>query len=102
MSNYSRIERDHLPKEMAARGGAVLLAGGEKGKRFALQHAKVMIHQPHGGVGGQVSDIEIQANEILRTRSGLNETIAMHTGKTVEEIAKACDRDYYMIPERAK
>ena len=55
---------------LAASGGAVLLAGGEKGKRFALQHAKVMIHQPHGGVGGQVSDIEIQANEILRTRDG--------------------------------
>ena len=55
---------------LAASGGAVLLAGGEKGKRFALQHAKIMIHQPHGGVGGQVSDIEIQANEILRTRVG--------------------------------
>jgi ATP-dependent Clp protease protease subunit len=87
---------------MAASGGAVLLAGGEKGKRFALQHAKIMIHQPHGGVGGQVSDIEIQANEILRTRTALNEILAQHTGKTVEEIAKACDRDYYMTPEEAK
>jgi ATP-dependent Clp protease protease subunit len=87
---------------LAASGGAVLLAGGEKGKRFALQHAKIMIHQPHGGVGGQVSDIEIQANEILRTRAALNEILANHTGKTVEEIAKACDRDYYMIPEEAK
>src|ERR671925_2217136 len=81
---------------LAASGGAVLLAGGTKGKRFALQHAKIMIHQPHGGVGGQVSDIEIQANEILRTRAALNEIMAQHTGKTMEEIAKACDRDYYM------
>jgi ATP-dependent Clp protease, protease subunit len=87
---------------LAASGGAVLLAGGEKGKRFALQHSKVMIHQPHGGVGGQVSDIEIQANEILRTRVALNEILASHSGKTVDEIAKACDRDYYMTSEEAK
>jgi ATP-dependent Clp protease protease subunit len=87
---------------LAASGGAVLLAGGEKSKRFALAHSKVMIHQPHGGVGGQVSDIEIQANEILRTRMALNEILASHTGKTVEEIAKACDRDYYMTSEEAK
>jgi ATP-dependent Clp protease protease subunit len=87
---------------LAASGGAVLLAGGAKGKRFALKHAKVMIHQPHGGVGGQVSDIEIQANEILRTRVALNEILASHSGKTAEEIAKACDRDYYMTSEEAK
>jgi ATP-dependent Clp protease protease subunit len=87
---------------LAASGGAVLLAGGEKGKRFALTHAKVMIHQPHGGVGGQVSDIEIQANEILRTRAAMNEIFAQHTGKTIEEIAKATDRDYYMTAEEAK
>ena len=87
---------------LAASGGAVLLAGGAKSKRFALKHAKVMIHQPHGGVGGQVSDIEIQANEILRTRAALNEILASHSGKTVEEIAKACDRDYYMTSEEAK
>jgi ATP-dependent Clp protease protease subunit len=87
---------------LAASGGAVLLAGGEKGKRFALQHSKIMIHQPHGGVGGQVSDIEIQANEILRTRVALNEILASHSGKTVEEIAKASDRDFYMTAEEAK
>ena len=87
---------------LAASGGAVLLAGGEKGKRFALQHAKVMIHQPHGGVGGQVSDIEIQANEIVRTRSVLNEILASHTNKSADDIAKACDRDYYMSSEEAK
>jgi ATP-dependent Clp protease protease subunit len=87
---------------LAASGGAVLLAGGEKGKRFALQHSKIMIHQPHGGVGGQVSDIEIQASEILRTRSALNEILAHHSGKTIDEIAKACDRDYYMTAEEGK
>jgi ATP-dependent Clp protease protease subunit len=87
---------------LAASGGAVLLAGGEKGKRFALTHAKVMIHQPHGGVGGQVSDIEIQANEIIRTRTALNQILAEHSGKTIEDIAKATDRDYYMTAEEAK
>lgn len=87
---------------LAASGGAVLLAGGAAGKRFALKHAKIMIHQPHGGVGGQVSDIEIQANEIIRTRQALNEIMASHTGKTVEEIHKASDRDYYMTAAEAK
>jgi ATP-dependent Clp protease protease subunit len=87
---------------LAASGGAVLLAGGEKGKRFALKHAKVMIHQPHGGVGGQVSDIEIQANEIVRTRAALNEIFAQHTGKSIDDIAKATDRDYYLTAEEAK
>jgi ATP-dependent Clp protease, protease subunit len=87
---------------LAASGGAVLLAGGAAGKRFALKHAKIMIHQPHGGVGGQVSDIEIQANEIIRTRQALNEIMATHTGKTVEEIHKASDRDYYMTAAEAK
>jgi ATP-dependent Clp protease protease subunit len=87
---------------LAASGGAVLLAGGEKTKRFALRHAKIMIHQPHGGVGGQVSDIEIQANEILKTRADLNAILAEHTGKSIDEIAKACDRDYYMTAEEAK
>jgi ATP-dependent Clp protease protease subunit len=61
-----------------------------------------MLHQPYGGVGGQVSDIEIQANEILRTRMALNEILASHSGKSVDEIAKACDRDYYMTAEEAK
>jgi ATP-dependent Clp protease protease subunit len=87
---------------LAASGGAVLLAGGAKGKRFALQNSKVMIHQPHGGVGGQVSDIEIQAAEIVKTRQVLNEILAKHTGKSVEEIGKACDRDYYMSATEAK
>ncbi|QDU91269.1 ATP-dependent Clp protease proteolytic subunit [Pirellulimonas nuda] len=87
---------------LAASGGAVLLAGGEKGKRFALPHSKVMIHQPHGGVGGQISDIEIQANEIIKTRETLNQILAGHTGKTVEDILKACDRDYYLTASESK
>jgi ATP-dependent Clp protease protease subunit len=66
----------------------VLLAGGTKGKRFALPHAKVMIHQPYGQVGGQVSDIEIQAKEILKTREVLNQILAQHTGQPIERIAK--------------
>jgi ATP-dependent Clp protease protease subunit len=87
---------------LAASGGAVLLAGGAKDKRYALRHSKVMIHQPHGGVGGQISDIEIQAEEIVRTRSVLNEIMAEHTGKSAEEIGQACDRDHYMTASEAK
>ncbi len=86
----------------AASGAAVLLAGGAKGKRYALPNSRVMIHQPFGGVSGQVSDIEIQATEILRNRSRLNEILAHHTGKTVEEIAKDMDRDFFMTAEQAK
>ena len=87
---------------LAASGGAVLLAGGTPEKRFILPHAKVMIHQPYGGVGGQVSDIEIQANEILKTRDLLNEVLAEHTGKPVEKIAEDTDRDFYMSAVEAK
>lgn len=87
---------------LAASGGAVLLAGGTKGKRYALPHAKVMIHQPYGQVGGQVSDIEIQANEILKTRDELNHILAHHTGQPVERIAKDTDRDYYMSAQESK
>src|SRR6188508_2952482 len=86
----------------AASGAAVLLAGGTKGKRFALPHARVMLHQPYGGVGGQVSDIEIQAQEILRNRQMLNEILANHTGKGVDVIAKDTDRDFFLGPEEAK
>ena len=87
---------------LAASGGAVLLAGGTKGKRFALPHAKVMIHQPYGGVGGQISDIEIQADEILRTRDVLNQVLAEHTAQSPERIAKDTDRDFYMNAMQAK
>ena len=87
---------------LAASGGSVLLAGGTKGKRYALKHSKVMIHQPHGGVGGQVSDIEIQASEIVKTREVLDGILAEHCGKSVEELAAARDRDYYLDAEEAK
>ncbi|GAB4142069.1 ClpP family protease [Thermopirellula anaerolimosa] len=87
---------------LAASGAAVLLAGGTKGRRLALPHSKVMIHQPYGQVGGQVSDIEIQAQEILRTRDLLNEILAQHTGQPLERIAKDTDRDFYMTAEEAK
>lgn len=86
----------------AASGAAVLLAGGTKGKRYALAHSRVMLHQPYGGVSGQVSDIEIQASEILRNRETLNEIISNHTGKPVEEIAKDTDRDFFLSGEEAK
>jgi ATP-dependent Clp protease protease subunit len=87
---------------LAASGGAVLLAGGSKDKRFALPHSKIMIHQPYGGVGGQVSDIEIQANEIIRTREMLNEILAEHTGQDIAKIATDSDRDFYMNAEEAR
>jgi ATP-dependent Clp protease, protease subunit len=87
---------------LAASGGAVLLAGGTKGKRFALPHAKVMIHQPYGQVGGQVSDIEIQADEIIKTRETLNVILAQHTGQPHDRIAKDTNRDYYMTAEESK
>jgi ATP-dependent Clp protease protease subunit len=86
----------------AASGGAVLLIGGTKGKRYVLPNARVMLHQPWGGVSGQVSDIDIQANEILRTREVLNEIISKHTGKPVAQIAKDTDRDFFLGAEEAK
>src|SRR3972149_4754038 len=87
---------------LAASGGAVLLAGGTKGKRFALPHAKVMIHQPYGQVGGQVSDIEIQDNEIPKTRDVLNQILSQHTSQPIDRIAKDTDRDFYMDAQQAK
>jgi ATP-dependent Clp protease, protease subunit len=86
----------------AASGGAVLLAGGSAGKRFALPHSRVMMHQPWGGVQGQVSDIEIQANEILRNRQTLNEILASHSGQPIERIEKDTDRDFFLSAEEAK
>jgi ATP-dependent Clp protease protease subunit len=86
----------------AASGAAVLLTGGTPGKRFALPHARVMLHQPYGGVGGQVSDIEIQANEIQRNRQMLNEIIALHSGQDIERIARDTDRDFFLSAAEAK
>ncbi len=86
----------------AASMGAVLLAGGAKGKRSALPNARVMIHQPLGGARGQASDIEIQAREILKMREILYDILAFHTGKPKEKIAKDSDRDYFMESFEAK
>ncbi len=80
----------------AASMGALLLAGGAQGKRFALPHSRMMIHQPSGGAQGQASDIEIQANEIIKLRHQLNHIMAMHTGKDLETIAKDTERDNFM------
>ena len=87
---------------MAASMATVLLAAGTKGKRFALPNSRVMIHQPSGGAGGQAADIAIAAKEIIRWRRTLNEVIAKHTGKTVEQVEKDSDRDYYLSAEEAK
>lgn len=86
----------------AASGAAVLLAGGTKGKRFALPHARVMLHQPYGGVNGQISDIEIQAQEIDRNREMLNQILAQHTDQTIAKIRKDTDRDFFLSAEEAK
>jgi ATP-dependent Clp protease protease subunit len=81
--------------------GAVLLAAGAKKKRFALPHARIMIHQPWGGAQGQATDISIQANEILRLRSRLEEILAQHTGQPLDKIKKDSDRDYFMNADEA-
>jgi ATP-dependent Clp protease protease subunit len=85
----------------AASMGAVLLAGGEKGKRFCLPHSRVMIHQPLGGFQGQATDIEIHAKEILLIREKLNKVLANHTGQSLETISKDTDRDNFMSAEDA-
>ena len=82
--------------------GALLLAAGVKGKRFALPNSRVMIHQPHGGAGGQATDIAIQAKEIVTLKKRLNEILALHTGKQVSEIEIDADRDFFMSAEEAK
>ena len=86
----------------AASMGALLLCAGAKGKRFALPHARIMIHQPLGGVQGQATDIDIQAKEILRMREELNRILVHHTGQGMEKIQKDTDRDFFMTAEQAK
>ena len=86
----------------AASGAAVLLAGGTKGKRYALPHSRVMLHQPFGGVSGQISDIEIQAEEIMRNRKMLNDILAHTTGKKTKQIEKDTDRDLFLDAEASK
>jgi ATP-dependent protease ClpP protease subunit len=86
----------------AASMGALLLAAGARSKRFALPHARIMIHQPLGGVQGQATDIDIHAKEILRMRAELNRILVHHTGQRVEKIEKDTDRDFFMTAEQAK
>jgi len=86
----------------ASSGAAIILAAGTKGKRYALPHAKIMIHQPWGYVGGQAVDMRIQADEILRVKRTLTEILAFHTGKSVEQISKDIERDRYMTAQEAK
>ena len=86
----------------AASGAAMILASGARGKRFALPHSKIMVHQPWGGVSGQAADIQIQAEEILKSKRLLNELLAKHTGRKVEQIEEETERDRYMTPIEAK
>ncbi len=87
---------------MAASAAAVILAGGAQGKRFALPHARVMLHQPQGGASGQATDIEIQARLIVQMREQLNRILALHTGEKYEKLAQDTDRDFWMLAEEAR
>jgi ATP-dependent Clp protease, protease subunit len=86
----------------AASAAAVLLAAGTKGKRFSLPHARILLHQPYGGAGGQAADIEIQAKEIMRLRELLDRILAHHTGQTMEKVSKDTDRDFIMSADEAR
>ena len=99
---YIRPDVSTICIGLAASMGAVLLAGGAKGKRSGLPNSRIMIHQPWGGVQGTASDISIQAEEILRTKKRLNEILAHHTGQPLEVIERDTDRDRYMSSEEAK
>ena len=99
---YIRPDVSTICIGMAASMAAVLLAGGAKGKRAVLPNTRIMIHQPWGGVQGTASDISIQAEEILKTKKKINEILALHTGRTLDQIGKDTDRDYYLAASEAK
>ncbi|MGA2936376.1 MAG: ATP-dependent Clp endopeptidase proteolytic subunit ClpP [Syntrophobacteraceae bacterium] len=99
---YIKPKVETLCMGQAASMAAILLAAGQKGKRFALPHARIMLHQPMGGFQGQATDVDIQAKEILRLREDLNQILVTHTGKPVEQIQRDTDRDFYMSGEQAK
>lgn len=99
---YIKPEVNTVCMGMAASAAAVILAGGAKGKRFALPHARVMLHQPHGGAQGQATDIEIQAKLILQMREQLNHILASHSGQEYEKVASDTDRDFWMLADEAK
>lgn len=100
--NYVKCDVSTICMGMAASMGAFLLAGGAKGKRFALPNAEIMIHQPSGGAQGQATDIQIVAEQILRTKKKLNEILAANTGQSLETIASDTERDNWMTAEEAK
>lgn len=100
--NYIKPDVATVCVGIAASGAAIMLAGGAKGKRFALPNAEVMIHQPWGGAQGQATDIEITAKHIVATRSRLNKILAKATGQSLEKIEKDVERDYFMSAEEAK
>lgn len=99
---YVRCEIVTLCMGQAASMGALLLAAGTKGKRYALPNSRILIHQPMGGFQGQATDIDIHAQEILRMRSDLNKILAQHTGQNIRKIKKDTERDYFMSAEEAK
>ena len=99
---YARCDIVTLCMGQAASMGALLLAAGANGKRYALPNSRVLIHQPMGGFQGQATDIDIHAQEILRMRNDLNKILAFHTGQNVQKIKKDTDRDYFMSAEEAK
>ena len=99
---YIKPEVNTVCMGMAASAAAVILAGGAPGKRFALPHARVMLHQPHGGTQGQASDIEIQARLIVQMREQLNRILAEHTHQTYEKVSSDTERDFWMIAEEAR
>ncbi len=100
--NYIRPAVSTICLGQAASMGALLLAAGAKGKRFALPHSRIMIHQPSGGFQGQATDIDIQAKEMLRLKESLNEILARSTGQSIEKISVDTDRDFYMSGHQAK
>ena len=99
---YVRAEKSTFCFGQAASAAAVLLAAGTKGKRFALPHARILLHQPYGGAAGQATDIELQAKEILRMRDMLNEMLAEDTGQSMERIQRDTDRDFIMSAAEAR
>jgi ATP-dependent Clp protease, protease subunit len=99
---YIRPDVSTIVMGQAASAAAVLLLAGAKGKRYALPHSRVLLHQPHGGAQGQAVDIEIQAKEILRYRALLDQVVAEHTGQPVEKVKQDTDRDYILTAEQAK
>ncbi|MEW6574684.1 MAG: ATP-dependent Clp endopeptidase proteolytic subunit ClpP [Bacillota bacterium] len=99
---YIRPDVSTICLGQAASLGAFLLAAGAKGKRFALPYARIMIHQPLGGVQGQATEVEIHAREILRSRQVLNELLSKHTGQPVEKVAQDTERDFFMSAQQAK